>query len=161
MIISNNVEPDSLEIEITGDAYTFDKSGIFKYKNNLEKDLPKDYFVPNGNINGESVYNTEVKFNPVEGTYSLLIHQELLDIKKHGRRLGNIIYNEDKWYITLSPIYYKHNMKENTYGDLDYKSGELRSTKIRDKYAKVRIKYKGDKLVVLVALQTIMTLSYV
>lgn len=150
MIISNNVEPDSLEIEITGDAYTFDKEGIFKYDNKLSDNIANDYFAPVGkNKEGNEVYKTEVKYDTVENSYSLLVHQDLLNIKEYGRRLGNIIYNEDKWYITLSPIYYKT------------KYNELRSTKIRDKYAKVRVKYKGDKLVVLVALQTVMTLSFV
>ena len=68
----------------------------------------------------------------------------MINIKDYGRRLGNIYYNEDKWYVTLKPIYFKE-------GD------SLRSTKIRDKYAKVRVKYSGEKLAVIVALQTMFT----
>lgn len=34
------------------------------------------------------------------------------------------------------------------------------STKLRDKWCKVRIKYKGDKLVVISAIQTLLSLSY-
>ena len=72
----------------------------------------------------------------------------MINIKDYGRRLGNIYYNEDKWYITLKPIYFKE-------GD------SLKSTKIRDKYAKIRVKYSGEKLAIIVALQTMFTLSYV
>lgn len=74
----------------------------------------------------------------------------MINIKKYGRRLGNIYYNEDKWYITLKPIYFR-----------DLEGGSLRSTRIRDKYAKIRVKYSGEKLAVIVALQTMFTLSYV
>lgn len=38
--------------------------------------------------------------------------------------------------------------------------GSVNSTKLRDKWCKIRIKYKGDKLVVISALQTLMSLSY-
>jgi len=72
----------------------------------------------------------------------------MINIKDYGRRLGNIYYNEDKWYVTLKPIYFKE-------GD------SLRSTKIRDKYARIRVKYSGEKLAIIVALQTMFTLSYV
>ena len=34
MIISNNVEPESFEVEITGDVYGFNKEKIFSYRCN-------------------------------------------------------------------------------------------------------------------------------
>ena len=40
------------------------------------------------------------------------------------------------------------------------KESSLNSTRLRDKWCKIRIKYKGDKLVVISAIQTFMTLSY-
>lgn len=139
IIVSNNVEPNSLEIEITGDVYGFNKAGIYK---NTEQTFDAVEVIP-----GKKVYSTEVKWNPIENDYSLLVHQDCINIKEYGRRLGNICYNEDRWYITLRPIYYK----ENT----------LKTTKIRDKYAKIRVKYSGEKLAVIVALQSMFTLSYV
>jgi hypothetical protein len=72
----------------------------------------------------------------------------MINIKDYGRRLGNIYYNEDKWYVTLKPIYFKE-------------GNSLRSTKIRDKYARIRVKYSGEKLAIIVALQTMFTISYV
>jgi hypothetical protein len=37
---------------------------------------------------------------------------------------------------------------------------KVNSTRIRDKWIKVRIKYTGEKLVVISAIQTLMTLSF-
>jgi hypothetical protein len=46
-MISNNVEPDSLEIEIVGDVYGFDKEAVYKNENCEEHNhsLPKTEFV--------------------------------------------------------------------------------------------------------------------
>lgn len=155
------MEPESLEIEITGDVYGFNKEQIFKSNKELHKIniIPAEDVKNNSiiNENGDKVaindrlakqVNTRVHWDPIENSYSLAVHQDMINIKDYGRRLGNIYYNEDKWYVTLKPIYFKE-------GD------SLRSTKIRDKYAKVRVKYSGEKLAVIVALQSLFTLSYV
>ena len=139
ILVSNNVEPNSLEIEITGDVYGFNKAGIYKNEETI--------FEPIEVIPDKKVYSTDVKWNPIENDYSLLVHQDCINIKEYGRRLGNICYNEDRWYVTLRPIYYKDSI--------------LKTTKIRDKYAKIRVKYSGEKLAVIVALQSMFTLSYV
>lgn len=155
------MEPESLEIEITGDVYGFNKEQIFKSGEKLHNiDIIPAKDVKNNSIineNGDKVaindrlakqVNTRVHWDPIENSYSLAVHQDMINIKDYGRRLGNIYYNEDKWYVTLKPIYFKE-------GD------SLRSTKIRDKYAKIRVKYSGEKLAVIVALQSLFTLSYV
>jgi hypothetical protein len=36
----------------------------------------------------------------------------------------------------------------------------LKEMEVRDKYLKIRIKYKGDKLVIINALKTLYTISY-
>lgn len=157
MIISNNVEPESLEVEITGDVYGFNKEGIFKSDKVLHNidiipsDKVKNNIDENGNVIDNRLVkqvNTRVHWDPIENSYSLAVHQDMINIKDYGRRLGNIYYNEDKWYVTLKPIYFKE-------GD------SLKSAKIRDKYAKIRVKYSGEKLAIIVALQTMFTLSYV
>lgn len=147
MIISNNVEPESLEIEITGDVYGYDK---LKIKDNMETLFPKINVIEATESDTAKVIETKLKWHPIENEYTFNIHQDMINIKKYGRRLGNIYYNEDKWYITLKPIYFR-----------DLEGGSLRSTRIRDKYAKIRVKYSGEKLAVIVALQTMFTLSYV
>lgn len=149
MIISNNAEPDSLEIEIVGDVYDFNKAGIFKYEQyNTEYD---------GNvfkklkIGKNREYYTSVKWDSTTNEYSLLMHQDCMNIKEYGRRVGNIYYNADVWRTVIQPIYYG---KKDT-------NKSLKSVRIRDKYAKIRVKYKGDKLAIITALQSIMTQVYV
>lgn len=44
--------------------------------------------------------------------------------------------------------------------DSYYKVGQVEATKLRDKWMKVRIKYKGDKLVVITAIQSMLAISY-
>lgn len=142
MLISNNAEPDSIEIEITGDAYGFNKDAILNGEDKSFK------FDNNNDWNTSEYSKTIIKHDPVDNQYYLSTNQKCYNIKKFGRRIGNIVYNEDKWYYTIRPIYYKTG------------NNELRSTKIRDKYAKIRVKYKGDQLAIIVALQTLITLSY-
>lgn len=169
MIVSNNVEPDSLEIEIVGDVYDFNKRKIFvgeRFPNESNKEgddkietkfEPVEIkYIPQKNEpdpNKKITYKTEVVWDPILEEYSLVVHQDLANIKKYGRRLGNIYYNEDSWYIVTQPIYYK-----------DIVNGEeskLKSTRIRDKWAKIRVKYTGEKIAIITAIQTIMTQSYV
>jgi hypothetical protein len=61
-------------------------------------------------------------------------------------------YVEGKWEIVLQPIYYVQ--KENN-------KKILKNTRLRDKWAKIRIKYSGEKLVIINAIQTLMNISYV
>lgn len=79
------------------------------------------------------------------------MHQDCMNIKEYGRRVGNIYYNADVWRTVIQPIYYG---KKDT-------NKSLKSVRIRDKYAKIRVKYKGDKLAIITALQSIMTQVYV
>ena len=140
-IISNNVEPNSLEIEIIGDAYQFIKEDILS--NNSEVIFPKVSISENKN------YQTTIVKDKTTGQYNLNVHQDILDIKDYGRRIGNISYIEDKWNLVLSPIYYSSKTYKN-----------IKSTRIRDKYAKIRIKYTGEKLAMITLIQTLTNLSY-
>ena len=98
-------------------------------------------------------YKTEVTWDPIRNEYYLNVHADCLNIKEYGRRLGNIYYSEDSWYFQVQPIYYEQTSSN------DFES-PLKATKVRDKYARIRVKYKGDKLVIITALQTLMTQSY-
>lgn len=149
VIISNNVEPQSLEFEIVGDIYDFDKEGIYKYTTHNSMNRPNMYF-PTINLekSGEKTYSTEVIWDNVLNQYSLKTHQDCMNIETYGRRLGNIHYSEDKWNIVIQPIYYS------------YKDNIWRNTRLRDKYAKIRVKYSGEKLAVITAIHTLISLSY-
>lgn len=86
---------------------------------------------------------------------------------RYGRRLGNIHYKEDKWYITIDPIFFKERFKM-TKGETIKEEAEsfikddetLKSARLRDKYAKIRVKYTGEDIVIITALKTLFTISY-
>lgn len=140
MIISNNVEPDSLEVEIVGDVYDF-KEEFISQNENIK------YKFPIISLPNDKTYQTKLTLDKVTNEHRLLMHQGCLNIKDFGRRLGNISYIEGKWYIVLQPIYYEDKT--------------LKTTRLRDKWAKIRIKYSGEKLAIITAIQTLMNISYV
>lgn len=168
VLISNNVEPNSLEFELVGDVYDFNKAGIYQSEH-VDKE---SYWNPDGSFD-EDKYNNDkhskefsgteysqefsdnisIDRDPVLNQYFIKVDQPVLNIKRVGRRLGNIEYKEDRWYNTITPIHYKIKRKDGVKSD-------LKSTRIRDKWLKIRIKYTGDKLVVINAIQTLLRLSY-
>ena len=189
VIISNNVEPESLDISIVGDVYDFNKAGIFNAQHTegvfdketgimdlskLEKDKLKAEFKDtdrsqnfdityNENTDREIRFNTTVSRDNVLNQYVLNLHNNCRNVKdvKWGKRLGNIEYREDKWLVTLSPIMFKQTQA--VYKDdeiIKTISKHVSSTKIRDKWCKIKIRYKGDKLVVISSIHTLMSLSF-
>ena len=96
----------------------------------------------------------EIEKDHVLNQYLLKVKQTIKNIKTYGRRLGNIEYKEDRWFTTITPIYYKDRIVGTD------NSPELKSTRIRDKWIKIRIKYTGEKLVVINAIQSLLRLSY-
>jgi hypothetical protein len=76
VIISNKVEPKSIEFEIIGDVYDFKKSGL------LSETEFKDE-------------KTTIKYDPILNQKTLVVEQESKNIEKVGRRIGNIHYKED------------------------------------------------------------------
>ena len=79
-----------------------------------------------------------------------------MDDPKYKRRMGNIQYKEDSWYVHIDPILFDPQLQ----GDKDSIGINWSSTKIRDKYLKIRVKYSGEDLVVITALKTLMELSH-
>ena len=135
VIISNRVQPKSLEFEITGDVYSlFKKEGV--YSKNSKKEI------------AEQFKNVTTKYDSILNQYSLVISQDLKDVEQFKRRLGNIHYKEDSWYVTIDPIIY------------DLPTRTRQSTRIRDKYLKVRVKYSGEDLVIITALKTLYNITY-
>ena len=190
VIISNNVEPDSLEISLIGDVYDFNKEGIFKksqvkmtygdngepntdlYNRNLytaefggsKKSTKFPDFNRTINLANKDIiqkYEVSVDYDPILSQYKLCVSDNCLNIKDVGRRLGNIEYKEDKWNYTISPIYFKNRYVVNSDQETPIiNESAINSTRIRDKWVKIKIKYTGDKLVVINAIQTLMTISY-
>lgn len=137
VIISNKVQPKTLEFEIIGDVYGFKKSGLFKSNKGFK--------------------NTRVEYDHILNQYTLVTTQECKNVedKRYGRRLGNIHYKEDSWYLTIEPIKYDPLFKASSEDKINWSS-----TRIRDKFIKIRVKYSGEDLVIITALKTLTNLSY-
>ena len=137
VIISNKVEPKSIEFEVIGDVYNFKKAGLFK--------------------TGKGFKNTKVDYDPILNQYTLITEQECRNIEnpEYGRRLGNMHYKEDSWYLTVEPIKFDPEFK----ADEQNPPRKWSSTRIRDKFAKIRVKYSGEDLVVITAIKNLYNLS--
>ena len=114
----------------------------------------------------EQFKNTTVEWDPILNQYLLKTNQKCYDIKNYGRMRGNITYKEDAWYLTIDPILFKKaDAKNAEYGvtgnsDIDEARLDWKSTRIRDKWCKIRIKYTGKNLVLISAIKTMITMSY-
>ena len=118
----------------------------------------------------EDFKNTTVEWDPILNQYLLKIKQPCYDIKNYGRMRGNITYKEDAWYLTVDPIYFRkadspnYNEETKTYDETQYSSGtkmsDWKSTRIRDKWCRIRIKYSGKDLVLVSAIKTMIMTSY-
>lgn len=118
----------------------------------------------------EEFKNAEVEWDPILNQYLLKVKQPCYDIKNYGRMRGNITYKEDAWYLTIDPIYFRkadspnYNEETKTYNPTQYSSGtkmsDWKSTRIRDKWCRIRIKYSGKDLVLISAIKTMIMTSY-
>ena len=162
VIISNNVQPEELEVEIEGDVYNFNKAGIYREEkfgeDILKKTKPSKPGSKSEHYATQKLQNCRVDWDTTLNSYTLVTNQECKNIEEYGRRLGNIQYKEDSWYITLEPIKYTEAYSADKKTLSDY--GRQKEAKLRDKFAKIRVKYKGDSLVIITALKTLYTVSY-
>lgn len=137
-IISNKAEPESFEFEIIGDSYEFTRENLKQNPNEPEETYLKT---------GYSLIAPTVEVtNNKTRERGIRIVQPSKNVKNVGLRKGNIHYKEDMWEVVISPIRVLYNNK-------------TIESKIRDKYCKVRVKYAGNQLAIITALQTIYTLS--
>ena len=72
-----------------------------------------------------------------------------------GRRLGNIHYKEDSWYTNVEPIIYDARLNDPN-SSLEGDGTKFNSTRIRDKWVKIRVRYTGEDLAIITAIRTIM-----
>lgn len=87
------------------------------------------------------------------GQYHLVIPQECRNIETFGRRLGNIHYKEDSWYTNVEPIIYDSSLDDLKATNI---SEKYKSTRIRDKWVKIKVRYTGEDLAIITAIRTIM-----
>ena len=168
VIISNNVQPKELEFEIIGDVYDFNKAGIYKAENFVDETAFSKIDLEWNQTKcktSQEFRNVDVKYDNVTNKYSLVTTQPCYDIKQYGRRIGNIHYKEDAWYVVIEPIKFKkkypvYESANSTKVVSEKISQEVNSTRIRDKFLKIRVKYSGEDLAIISNLRTLMTLSY-
>lgn len=187
-IISNSTEPDSFYYEVIGEGFAWnkDKSKIYGFTEDSEFEtylqdnlsttlkLPyiitqpfdditdPDYFYRNRNENLSVPFDMSIlrdltiRENNKTKEKLIVIYQKGADIKQVGRMKGNMQYLEDSWDVQIQPICFKYAYLKN--GVLT--KSNVNEMKIRDKYIKIRVKYKGDKYAIINALKTMFTLSY-
>jgi hypothetical protein len=119
--------------------------------------VPTEERVWNTAINTENVLTTSnIHPGDIYGTFkydwrlneNLLVKlQEFKDIYKFGRRIGNIHYRDGIWYSNIEPIIFKRD--ENDPG---------KQARIRDKWARIRIRYSGEDMAVITAIKTLINI---
>ena len=99
-----------------------------------------------------------IKLDERTKQYHLVIPQECRNIETFGRRLGNIHYKEDSWYTNIEPIVFdaRLNDPKATEEQLKTPGTKFNSTRIRDKWCKIKVRYTGEDLAIITAIRTIM-----
>lgn len=88
--------------------------------------------------------------------YRIWTNQLGNDIKTLGRMRGNMQYLEDFWNVEIRPINFKY-----AYLDKNVlKFTNLKQSKLRDKYLKIKVRYSGEDLTIIQAIKTLFTISY-
>ena len=120
----------------------YNESRTYEDSNGVTQFIPKDVAIREHNKTKEKLVNN---------------YQKGLDIKKYGRRMGNMQYLEDSWDIQIQPITFKYAYLNQGVFKVSDNATEM---KIRDKYIKIRVKYDGTQYAIINALKTLYTISY-
>lgn len=169
ILVSNNVQPESIQFELIGDTYLFNKARLYHdaqegvkniYKNTDDgfnkENLRGTIVNPYTPLETKYLKNTKIQYDPILDQYELVMNQETKNMETFGRRLGNIHYKEDAWYIVFDPIVFDENINSQS---VEQTSPKWKTVPLRDKWLKIRIKYRGDQLAIITALNTIYRLT--
>ena len=169
ILISNNVQPESIQFELIGDTYLFNKARLYHdaqegvkniYKNTDDgfnkENLRGTIANPYTPLETKYLKNAKIQYDPILDQYELVMNQETKNMETFGRRLGNIHYKEDAWYIVFDPIVFDENINSQS---VEQTSPKWKTVPLRDKWLKIRIKYRGDQLAIITALNTIYRLT--
>ena len=159
VIISNNVQPAEIDFELIGDAYLFNKARIYHDGKNIYNNGNENFIKNTLYEFPECFKNVKVEYDPVLNQYNLIMIQKTKNLETFGRRLGNIQYKEDSWYLMIDPIVYDARIKDPNYV-ITGKNQEWITTRLRDKWLKIKIKYSGEDLVIITGIKTLFSLSY-
>lgn len=146
-IISNNVSPEKLQITVIGDDYTFKRDEIAPIYE--RKEYPDNITWTTSNIHENNKEYRELEDTVYKWDWRLhqmviINTQKLRDIYKHGRRLGNMQYKNGMWFIQIDPLRLNINVSQ-----------QKKEVRIRDKWAKIRIRYSGKDLAIITAIRTL------
>lgn len=146
-IISNNVSPEELQITVIGDDYTFKRDEIAPIYE--RKEYPDNVTWTTSNIHKNDkeyreLENTVYKWDWRLHQMAIVNTQKLRDIYKYGRRLGNMQYKNGMWFIQIDPLRLNINVPQ-----------QKKEVRIRDKWAKIRIRYSGKDLAIITAIRTL------
>lgn len=151
-IISNNVQPTEMEITVIGDSYEFKRDVTTLSSEHKER---AEYNGVNqikttSDTHGNNLYRSDTwryKLDKRLNQQVLIKHQDFKDIYKFGRRLGNIQYKDNLWYAQIEPLRMAINGQQ-----------QQKEIRIRDKWAKIRIRYSGKDLAIITAIKTLINI---
>lgn len=151
-IISNNVQPDKMEITIIGDDYEFkrDLTNLESVHKELSEYRNVEKIRTTSNTHGDNTYCSDswtYEFDNRLNQKAIINTQIFKDIYKFGRRLGNIQYKDGSWFTQIEPL------KVNING-----AQQKKEVRLRDKWAKIRIKYSGKDLAIITAIKTLINI---
>lgn len=169
ILVSNNVQPESIQFSLIGDSYLFNKARLYHDSENNPINIYKntDDGFNKENLRGtianpytpiETPYlkNTKIQYDPILDQYELVMEQQTKNMETFGRRLGNIHYKEDAWYLVFDPIVFDENINSQS---VEKTNPKWKTVPLKDKWLKIRIKYRGDQLAIITALNTIYRLT--
>ena len=151
-IISNNVQPDEMEITIIGDDYEFkrDLTNLTPWHKELAEYQNVNDIHTTSNTHGDNLYRSDNWTYVLDhrlNQKAIVNFQKFKDIYKFGRRLGNIQYKEGSWFIQIEPLRVNINSAK-----------QVKEVRIRDKWAKIRIRYSGKDLAIITAIKTLINI---
>ena len=151
-IISNNVQPNEMEITIIGDDYEFkrDLTNLELVHKELSEYRNVEKIRTTSNTHGDNTYRSDswtYKFDNRLNQKAIINTQEFRDIYKFGRRLGNIQYKDGSWFTQIEPLRININGVQ-----------QKKEVRIRDKWAKIRIRYSGKDLAIITAIKTLINI---
>lgn len=148
------------------------------------------YHLKNGdNRNFAHLSGSEITFYKNLNEYRIWCHTKASDINKNGRLHGNMQYKEDVWNVQINPINLQYfndsfpcplripynsipeeiikqgdiKISEDIKNDIiveDAKIDQIKEVKIKDKWIKIRVRYSGEQLAIITAIQTLFSLSF-
>lgn len=182
---SNFINLQEDQIDLGSGMYK--KSTIFplKYYREATFNNVEDYYKEITNQSKYCNYTTgaEIVHDSITDEYKICNHVKAVNVKE-SRLKGNIQYKDDRWNVQISPIVLvqtnegnwegrvpiegtlqipedNSTLEEQTYNEREivhWDNPKRKEVKVKDKYLKVKVRYKGDKLSLISTINTNMSL---